>query len=346
MRVLFCGLGGVGQRHLRVLKQLLPDIEIGAIRSRGRIFEICDTMLPDTRVDIEAKYNIRTFPDLERAQYFHPDFAVVANPTCMHVTTALELVKKKIPVLLEKPVSDTHAGVEDLIRISKENSTPVMIGYMMRFNPCAMVMKEYIDRKVLGRIYSISIIVNSYMPGWHKYEKYNEFYAGKRALGGGVVLTEIHEIDLLHWLFGPPLNISAVGGKLSGLNIDVEDTVSVLMEQKDTNNNFPVTVTMSFVQKTPLRQFLVLGESGRLDWDILSNTLKIDNYDDDHHETHEFPDFQRNDMFRDQMKHFIDCIKTGSEPLTSLEKVLGGHVTALSIKDALSSKKMIPTGTL
>ena len=66
------------------------------------------------------------------------------------------------------------------------------------------IIKDIIDHKKLGRISSVEININSYMPDWHPYESYKEYYVGKKELGGGVVLTEIHEIDFINWLFGKP----------------------------------------------------------------------------------------------------------------------------------------------
>ncbi|MBT3960956.1 Gfo/Idh/MocA family oxidoreductase [Candidatus Woesearchaeota archaeon] len=341
MRALFIGLGGIGQRHLRILKKLHPDVEIAAVRKIGRSFEIGDDLNLDRSVDIVDKYNIRTYSSVSGALSFAPDFAVLANPTSMHLAAARKLVENKIPILMEKPVSNTDEGLDELLELSDRNSTLIMVGYMMRFHPCAVQLKKYLENNVLGDIYSVVVTVNSYMPQWHKYEGYNEFYAGKQDLGGGVVLTEIHEIDLLYWFFGTPQKIGAVGGTLSKLDLDVEDTVSILMEQKIEKRRFPVNVNMSFVQKAPIRNFLVLGERGSLEWDIANNKLRLDDYEDALHSENNFPKFERNDMFQEQMKYFLDCVRTGKPSFTSLENVVGGHRVALVIKDALKAESFI-----
>ncbi len=192
MKVLFVGLGGVGQRHLRVLKKINPAAEIFALRTRGRSYEITDTMQLNKEVNIEGKYNISLCKGMEDAISKGPDFAIVATPTSLHISVAMELVRNNIPVLVEKPISNIDEGVDALVDLSIQNNTLVMPAYMMRFNPCAIEIKNYIKRKVIGNIYSISINVNSYFPGWHGYEKYNECYAGRSDLGGGVVLSESH----------------------------------------------------------------------------------------------------------------------------------------------------------
>ena len=292
-------------------------------------------------INLEEKYNISCFQSIKEAASFEPVFSIVANPTSLHIKTAQELIDHNIPVLMEKPISNNDVGLDGLIQTAKSRNIPVMVGYMMRFHPCAIKLKKYLENKVLGRIYSINVTVNSYMPTWHQYENYNEFYAGMKSMGGGVVLTEIHEIDLLNWYFGAPRKIYAIGGKLSQLNFDVEDTVSILMEQKTKNGFFPITISMSFVQKSPLRKILILGEYGKIEWDISKSELLFDNYEHDIHEKNNYPEFERNQMFIEQLNHVIECIKQKSKSFISLSNVIGGHRTALAIKDSLKKKSII-----
>lgn len=337
MKALFIGLGGVGQRHLRIMRDLVPDIRLGAVRHQRRTFEIGDDMQPDYATDIAEKYGIETFTTIEEGLAFQPDFAVVANPTSLHVATCISLASQGIPVLVEKPVSsgfDRLAQLNDMVQ--KGNAT-VMVGYMMRFNPCAVKLFDLIGEGKIGKMFSVTLVINSYMPGWHRYEKYNSFYAGQKSLGGGVVLTEIHEIDLLAWYFGSPQRLWAVGGKKSRLDLDVEDTVSVLMEQNYQNEVFPVTVSMSFVQPELYRKMILLGEYGRIEWDIVENEINVNEHKHHSNEVYRFPNFERNDMFIAQMNHFLDCIRTGKKPLTSLDRVMDGHLTALTIKKALET---------
>ena len=47
------------------------------------------------------------------------------------------------------------------------------------------------------------------------YEDYKKSYASKKELGGGVVLTCIHEIDYMYWLFGDIKEVFSLTGKFS-----------------------------------------------------------------------------------------------------------------------------------
>jgi len=340
MKALFIGLGGVGQRHLRNLLKLEPDIQISAIRRKGRLFEIGNNLQPDYNVDITEKYNITVYRDFHQALAFKPNFAVVANPSSLHLETCHRLLDANIPVLVEKPLSSTIEGIDALFNCPKAKNLPIVVGYQMRFHPCAQKIKKYLDQKVLGRLFSVQVTINSFMPEWHSYESYKDFYVGKKELGGGVVLTEIHEIDLLHWYFGPPKQLWAVGGTLSDLDVDVEDTVDVLLNQEIDGYRLPISLHMCFVQQPPSRQIIIRGEKGTLTWDIQEGLL-LNNAVDKVQEHFTLYDFDRNQLFVDLMADFLAGLWQGNIPLTALDKVIGGHRTALAIKESLATNRVV-----
>ena len=63
----------------------------------------------------------------------------------------------------------------------------------------------------------------SYLPNWRPKQDYRSSCSAKKNLGGGVLLELSHELEYLSWIFGKPNWISAWVGKLSSLEIDVED---------------------------------------------------------------------------------------------------------------------------
>ena len=113
------------------------------------------------------------------------------------------------------------------------------------------------------------------------------------------------------------------------------------MEQEIKGRYIPINLNMSFVQKAPIRKILVLAEYGSIELDIIKNDLQFNNYKDNIYKKHNYPDFERNDMFKKQMIHFIDNLEKNIPPLTSLENVYDGHITALLIKKAIVSGSFI-----
>ena len=341
MKVLFLGLGGVGQRHLRNIRQLVPGVEVAAVRHSGRSFEIGPDMQADESVDIVEKYNIEILPTLDDGIAWQPDFAVVASPTSAHVAQTTALAQARIPVFLEKPVSSDTDGLEELMVATDETGTSVMVGYMMRFHPGVQRLLELVESRAIGIFYSVQIQLSSFVPGWHPYESCTEFYAGQRDLGGGAILSEIHEIDLLYKMFGMPQRLWCVGGQLSDHGMDVEDTASVLLEYEVDDAVLPITINMSFVQRPIGRRIELWGASGKITWDFMTGELRVHDGESGEEDCHVVPDFERNQMFLGEMKHFIDSLAAGQAPEASLEDVIGGHLLALWIRDSLESGEAI-----
>ncbi len=136
-------------------------------------------------------------------------------------------------------------------------------------------------------------------------------YASKRELGGGVTITQIHEIDLLYALFGMPERVFSLGGKLSGLSIDVEDVASSLLEyRRDDGQVLPVRLHQDYLQRPPTRYFRIVGDAGRLEWSLSNGTFTRWNQAGEVVELVSYQDYPRNQLFLDELTHFLDCVKT------------------------------------
>ena len=114
-----------------------------------------------------------------------------------------------------------------------------MVGYQLRFHPCLHKLAEIVHSGILGNLLAVRATIGEYLPAFHPFEDYRQMYASRADLGGGVVLSQIHEFDFLYSLFGLPNRIYAMGGHWSELEIDVEDTASILMECSLTAGRFP-----------------------------------------------------------------------------------------------------------
>lgn len=336
MKILMVGLGGAGQRHLRLLSGLLgKKAEFIAYRKIGRKQVITKAFSLEEEQTVEEKYGVTSYYNLEDAIKQKPEVAFISNPTSEHVKSALSLVKSGCHLFIEKPLSHNLDDVQELIRIAKEKSLVVYIGYQMRFHPCIQLMKKLIKENKIGKILSCNVHAASYMPSWHPYESYKELYAARKDLGGGVILTESHELDYIYWFFGMPKNVFAIGGKYSNLDIDVEDTAGIILDY----GSFIVNAYLSFVQQPPTRSCQINGENGAISWDGIN---KISVYDVSKSKWNDtiFDNFEREHMFINELKHFLACVNKKEKPLIDTSEGLN------SLKIALAAKQSIKTGKL
>jgi predicted dehydrogenase len=139
--------------------------------------------------------------------------------------------------------------VNELIQLIESKDIKAAVGYRMRFHPCLTLLYSLIQKQMIGRILAVRAEIGEYLAGWHVYEDYRQLYASKKELGGGVILTQIHELDYIYWLFGLPKRIFAVGGHLSSLEVNVEDTVDILMEYAKNGASIPISVYLDHIQR-------------------------------------------------------------------------------------------------
>lgn len=342
MKVLIVGLGGIGQRHLRNLKTLVPkNLEVIAYRVRRSSAVLTDALTVEPGVSLEEKYNIRTYTDLRRALEDKPEVAFVTNPSRLHLPVALEAAKAGCHLLIEKPLADSLEGVEELIDTVERNRLVALVGYQLRFHPCLIWLRDLLQERSIGRLLAVHLEVGEYLPGWHPYEDYRQMYAARKALGGGVILSQIHELDYAYWLFGMPRRVFALGGKLSRLEVDVEDTASILMECRQDGAILPVHVHQDFLQKPPSRRCEIIGDAGKIVWDYHGGTLTIWRAETKEPQVRRLERFERNQLFVDELRHFLACLRGEQKPIVTLRDGANSLKIALAARQSLETQEVV-----
>lgn len=339
LKVLFVGLGGIGQRHLRNVVSLLQNnIEIYAFRKRNNQIVLDSNLKIIESESLNEKYNICCVNTLEDAYEKGVNAVFICNPTSLHEEILLSAVNAGCFVFIEKPISDSLKGIEKLLT-EDEKARRVFVGYQNRYHPCIMQAKKSIDSLAIGKIISVQVVVGECVRNWHKYENYTELYACRKELGGGVVLTQIHELDYLYYFWGMPQSVYAVGGHLSDMPIDVEDVAGILMKYETPEGVFPVIVSEDYVQIPPRRYCRILGTRGKIEFDLCQSTF--DQYDYDGNVVlSENYSFDRNDMFISELKDFLHLINGGESQITLRDGIAGLRM-ALAVKESMESQQII-----
>jgi len=341
LKVLIVGLGGIGQRHVRNLRALHgSEVEILAYRARRLSHVVTPTLDVDRGRDVETEYDIAVFDRLEDALAERPAMAFVCNPSSLHVPAALMCARAGCDLFIEKPISHDLAGVSELLDEVQRQRRIVMVGYQFRFHPCFVALERLVAERSLGTLLSVRAVIGEYLPGWHPYEDYRTMYAARADLGGGVVLSQIHELDYLYALFGLPRRLFAVGGHLSHLEIDVEDVASSLMEFHVDGHVLPVHLHQDYLQRPASRSCEVLGSRGKALTDFPS--LSLTRYDADGvPESRTWDTWTRNEAFLDELRHFLECVQTRRQPVVDLVDGIASLRMALAVKASMASGRVI-----
>jgi predicted dehydrogenase len=309
-RCLFVGLGGIGQRHLRNLRTLLGDsVEVVAHRVRRERQTLNDNLQVVEGVDLEERYGVRVCADLEQALASNPDVVFITNPSSLHVPVALEAARRGCHLFLEKPLSHSLEGVAELAAVCDEKKLVTCVAYQLRHHPGFLRLRQLLAAEVLGRLLSVRAEVGEYLPGFHPYEDYRRMYAANSALGGGVTLSQIHEIDYLCALFGAPRRVFSMGGHVSSLEVDVDDVALSLLEfaRADGGSLF-AELHQDFVQRPAQRALTIIGERGKLCWSLSGRFLEHSDETGKIIERQDHAKFPRNQAFLDELAHFLGCV--------------------------------------
>lgn len=340
VRALVVGLGSIGQRHARNLRDVLgPTLVLSALRSErgGRVIT---AQLGAVEGDPETDCNGGVYTDLEAALAQRPQIVLVCNPTSLHAEVTAASVRAGAAVFVEKPLSHEPEGLEELARLVAERDAVVTVGCQLRYHPTLRRARQLLEEGVLGRLIAVHAEVGEYLPSFHPYEDYRRSYAARSDLGGGVVLTQIHEIDYLQWFFGPPASVFAVGGRLGELEIDVEDTASALLACCVEGRPLPVHVHLDYLQRPSRRSCSIRGTDGSLELDLRQPSLR---WSDDAGTVileERYEGFERNDMFLDELRHFLAAARHEEAVAVSLQE----GIDAVRIASAL--RRSLVTGEL
>jgi len=302
-KILFLGLGGAGQRHLRIFRSLLDgSVEFSAYRKTSKTPNLNSDFTVNDNIDITKKYSLKLFDSFDESLKNKPDLIVISTPSSLHYVEALKAAQNKINIFVEKPFSNELTGFDKFEHLIIENKLYFYISFQRRFHPYLAKIKKIIEEGKLGKIITASFNVGSFVPEWHPYEDYNNLYACRKDLGGGVLLTEIHELDLCYWYFGLPDFVNCIGGKYSNTDIDVEDTVNIILDYSE----FSVNVNLSFMQKYNRRDLYISGTDGYAEWNQAGNQLKIVDYETGKDMIESDTAYSNDDMFISQTKFFLN----------------------------------------
>ena len=192
-----------------------------------------------------------------------------------------------------------------------------MIGFQLRFNPIIKKLKKILSNKKYGKLNQILIHHGENIKNFHKYESYKNMYAAKKKLGGGVVLTQIHEIDYLMHLFEKyEIKIlNSVSKKVSNLQLDVEDTLLASIEIKKRNTKILCNINLNYYEVPQKRAITLIYEDKKIEADLNKNTITYLNQKNI--KKIRF-NFKRNDLFLDEVKFFLTHVKKNKKINNSL----------------------------
>ena len=296
MRVLVVGLGSIAKKHIRVLREINPKIEIYALRSS---------------LDSKKQKDIINIYNWNNLISYNFSFAIISSPSFNHLDHLIKAQTLKIPIMIEKPLFVSLKQIKNFDDLNlTSNLCYVACNY--RFHPLIIFLKNFLKNN-LFKINELNVYCGSFLPDWRQNKDYTKVYSSIKEMGGGVHLDLIHEIDYLIYLFGLPFDSNILNKKVSNLNIDSVDYSNIILDYK----TFCAQITLNYFRKDYKRTLEIVFENKTLLIDF--KLCKI--FDLSSNKTiYEVDDFSIYDTYKRQMKYFLNCIKSNQLPMNSIEE--------------------------
>jgi UDP-N-acetylglucosamine 3-dehydrogenase len=239
------GAGNMGRNHLRVLAEI------------SELQAVVDVVEATGKAQAKA-YGVRYYPDfremLEKEQI---EAVTIAVPTKFHAEVATETVKRHIPTLVEKPITNSLVQAKALIKLARQEKVYLTVGHVERFNPSIQKLKQLIDQKKLGEIVSLLAIRVGIAPPPSK--------------GSDVVIDlAIHDIDVFNYLMGKyPTSASVTRKKI--FNSSFADVAALKLDY----NKAVGLIQTNWITPVKMRRLYITGTSGFAEVDYIKQELTI-----------------------------------------------------------------------
>lgn len=313
---LVLGCGSIGERHIKNLLSLGQEV-------------YCYDKVLKRMEDMVNKYQISVYDF--KSQHLPIDAFIICTPPNYHIPFAKEAIEHNSHIFVEKPMSHTLDGVDEVIESARAKNLVLQVGYQFRFHPGLRLVKELLDEGRIGKLLSIRAEFGQYLPDWHPQEDYRNLYTCYEKQGGGIILDSSHEIDYVRWLANSEVKqVNCFAGKLSNLEVDVEDTAEINLEFE---NGVIGNIHLDMINRNYTRKCELVGELGTIAWDYRTKIVAI-------YPKNEFHEAGNTDPYLEEMKHFLSCIEGKEKP------IVDGYTGKRVLEIALAAKQSAKEGRI
>ncbi len=248
MKVMVVGLGSMGRRRLRLLRAYDESIELVGVDK-----------MPERQKQAKDEFGIETFEDIDGACSVRPDAAFVSTSPLSHSAIINECLKKGLHVFTE--INLVENGYDENIALAKEK------GLVLFLSSTPMYRKEieYIKKAVTKSKAGISYVyhVGQYLPDWHPWENYRNFFVGDARTNGCREIMAI-EFPWIFDVFGLPEHWVAQKKKTTSLEIGYPDSFQIMISHEGGTMGL---IQFDVVSRKAVRNFECMSEDLYISWD-------------------------------------------------------------------------------
>lgn len=309
--ILVIGLGSMGKRRIRLIGEIDDCVVIGVDGKMER------------RREAEEKFGIRTYSTLEEALRNNKfNCAFVCTSPLSHADIIYKCLENNLHLFTE--INLVRDKYDENIALAKQKGKVLFLSSTFLYRKETQYIIDLVLRTDGKMNYNYH--VGQYLPDWHPWENYNNYFIGNSRTNG---CREIMAIEM-PWLvtaFGKITNVHLLKGKNTLLNINYNDNYLMLIEHESgVKGVFAVDV----ITRKAVRHFELYGESLYLTWNGTSDSLMQYDIDtkQERYLTFEnasehqdgYADFVSENPYREEIKAFFECVDGMETAKWSFEK--------------------------
>ncbi|MBQ9926589.1 MAG: Gfo/Idh/MocA family oxidoreductase [Lachnospiraceae bacterium] len=304
MKVIVIGLGSMGKRRIRLMRQMDSDIEIIGVDSRK-----------DRREELADSFGIKTYDTLDEAVVEGVDCAFVCTSPLSHSNIISGCLNYGLHTFTEiNLVSDKY---EENMALAEEKKRVLFLSSTFLYRKEIQYIEDAVNHA--HSLLTYSYHVGQYLPDWHPWEKYTDYFISDNRTNGCRELMAI-EFPWIHQVFGEIVDIHVRKGRKTGLNINYSDSYVLSVEHK---NGTQGTIMLDVVSRKAVRNLEIFGEDLYLSWDGSANGLRKYNFEDRREETVQlyekvnrqsgYAEYIVENAYLDEIKAFFEEIHNGKK---------------------------------
>ncbi len=319
MNIVVIGLGSMGKRRIRLLKQYIENEIIDG--SDWNIIGVDSN--EERRAESTKLYGIETYHSIKAALEAEAgDCAVISTSPHTHAGIIKECLQYKLHVFTE--INLLSDGYEENISLAKEVGKVLFLSSTFMYRKEMEYIKKAVQEEAFNGLYRYHI--GQYLPEWHPWESYKNFFVGRKDTNG---CREIFAIEL-PWIvdtFGDIKAIHSVHNKISDLEIDYDDSYQVLIEH---TSGVMGSLSVDIVTPKAGRDLEIWSEGFHIGWKGTPDTLTSFNNDTKETENVSLYDqverkegynqFIVENAYYDELVNFIQSVEQKEQPRHSFEK--------------------------
>lgn len=245
MKIVVIGLGSMGKRRIRLIKEMYP--EYGIIGADGR---------EDRRNEAAELFHISCFDSITGIED-KVDCAFICTSPLSHAAITSDCLKQGWHVFTE--LNLVQDGYDENIRLAKEKKCTLFLSSTFFYRE---ELKYISSRITTDKKWNYIYHIGQYLPDWHPWENYKDFFIGDKRTNG---CREIMAIEL-PWLlgaFGEIVSTKAISDKMTGLNIGFDDNYMIQISHDNGNKGI---LAIDVVSPVAVRKLEAYAENNYLSW--------------------------------------------------------------------------------